>query len=151
VNCTNIVDYYGRRKVAYYQVKKCYNPLYASLKYDRLRLTAGETCTVVPYVIADADGVCDADIYVRADGREAARYHYSADCKKDAAVYFDDINLAVPACGALFFEITVQSQKSGFQNLIMLPVKAADGFVPLAPVKYYNDFYKHGKSFAARK
>lgn len=43
VNCTNLVDYYGGAKMVYYWTKKAYEPVHASLRYEKLNYVKGET------------------------------------------------------------------------------------------------------------
>lgn len=42
VSCTSVVDYYKVPKMAYYWMKKAYNPVHVSLKYDKLFYVPGE-------------------------------------------------------------------------------------------------------------
>lgn len=49
-SCTNLVDYYGETKTAYYQMKRAYEPRHISLDYRNLRLKAGETAAFPVYV-----------------------------------------------------------------------------------------------------
>ena len=37
VSCTSVVDYYGKPKTAYHQVKRAYAPLHVSMRHDRMR------------------------------------------------------------------------------------------------------------------
>ncbi len=43
ISCTNLVDYYGEKKAAYYWTRQAFAPLHASLDYRRLTFGTGET------------------------------------------------------------------------------------------------------------
>ncbi|MGC4111465.1 MAG: glycoside hydrolase family 2 TIM barrel-domain containing protein [Nocardioides sp.] len=42
ISCTNLVDYYGEKKMAYYWARKAFASLHASLDYRRLSFAVGE-------------------------------------------------------------------------------------------------------------
>lgn len=57
VSCTNLVDYYGEAKMAYYWVRKAYAPVTASMDYSRLSYLVGETFTAGIYVCCNSQPV----------------------------------------------------------------------------------------------
>jgi beta-mannosidase len=137
VSGTNTVDYYGNRKPVYYQVKRCYNPLYVSIAYDKLRYAAGERCKVRPYVISDSDGNVEVSVRVKAGGRTLDVVSMSLMCERERAVYFNLPEFSVPDSDAVFFEMRAESPSGVFENSVMLLVKGKDGFCGLKPVKRY--------------
>ncbi len=49
ISCTNLVDYYGECKMAYYWARKAYAPVSVSLRYDRLDYEMGKTQALTVY------------------------------------------------------------------------------------------------------
>lgn len=49
-SCTNLIDYYGELKSAYYQVKRVYEPCHISVDYRKLNWQTGETASLDIYV-----------------------------------------------------------------------------------------------------
>lgn len=56
VSCTNIWDYYGKPKAAYYAVQAAYRPVAPVLKYDTLFPKAGEAVILRPFICNDGEG-----------------------------------------------------------------------------------------------
>lgn len=57
VSCTNLVDYYGEPKMAYYWMKQAFAPLHASLDYRKLDYRTGEPFRQPLYVNACEVGI----------------------------------------------------------------------------------------------
>mgnify|MGYP002510187509 CR=1 FL=1 len=54
-SCTNLVDYYGETKAAYYQTRRAYEHRHVSMDYRSLSFSAGETCQFPLYVFNDGE------------------------------------------------------------------------------------------------
>ena len=55
VSGTNLEDYYGEKKLAYYFVRNAFRPLTASLRYDKLLFTSGENVPLQVTVLNDSE------------------------------------------------------------------------------------------------
>ncbi|MFD0714545.1 glycoside hydrolase family 2 TIM barrel-domain containing protein [Paenibacillus sp. GCM10027626] len=56
VSCTNLVDYYGEQKMAYYWTGKAFAPVHVSLDYHRLDYKPGEEIAAMIHVHGNASG-----------------------------------------------------------------------------------------------
>lgn len=54
-SCTNLVDYYGETKAAYYQTRRAYENRHVSMDYRSLSFSAGEMCQFPLYVSNDGE------------------------------------------------------------------------------------------------
>ncbi len=82
-SCTNLVDYYGETKTAYYQMKRAYEARHISLDYRTLCLKAGETAAFPVYVSNSLKAFrAIAAVYVR---NSAGQFLYEEKLSVDAA------------------------------------------------------------------
>jgi len=75
-DCTNLIDYFGRPKMAYYWVKKAFSDCQVSLKYDSI--SPEDKLEAILALNGDAvagDGYCSAAAYT-ADGKELFSKEY---------------------------------------------------------------------------
>jgi beta-mannosidase len=62
----DIVDYYGKEKLSYDFVKRCYNPLLPSIKFDKRRYNVGDLFEAEMYVVNDFyEKYSDVDYSIR--------------------------------------------------------------------------------------
>ncbi len=61
IQCSNLLEYYGGKKLALYFMQEAYSPVLASLKYHKLFYTAGETFQAEIHLINDYP---DADFQI---------------------------------------------------------------------------------------
>ncbi|BBH22313.1 hypothetical protein Back11_36580 [Paenibacillus baekrokdamisoli] len=90
VSCTNLVDYYGEAKMAYYWTKQAFAPLHVSLDYRTLNTVPGERFSQGVYLHAHEAG---HNVQITAEVMDSTGYlHHSA---KFAAVTVEDKALCV--------------------------------------------------------
>lgn len=53
MQCSNVLDYYGGKKLAYYAMKEAYTPVLASLRYERLFYRTGEEFRAELHLLSD--------------------------------------------------------------------------------------------------
>ncbi len=87
--CTNVVDYLGQPKPAYWWARRAYEPLHVSLKYDRLTWKPGEMWHAEVWAnnstAREVRAMWSAQM-VSLDGRVLARFGNGVDLLPDSAV-----------------------------------------------------------------
>ena len=53
MQCSNVLDYYGGKKLAYYAIQEAYGPVLASLRYDKLFYQPGEKFRAELHILSD--------------------------------------------------------------------------------------------------
>lgn len=134
-----VVDYYGKRKAAYYQIKNSYQNGYASAAYDKLVWKAGERLSVRPYAIAAQNGAFALDILVSCNQGTIADYRFSGEGKKDRATFTDEIFFTVPECDGIRFDFSLKSGNETYRSSIFLLVADKNGFASSEAVLRFNN------------
>ena len=142
VSNQSLIDYYGERKAAYYQIKKCFEKNYASLTYEKLVYAPGEKLSVLPYAISCADGKIELKVSVTGGGQTLAEQSFTARAVADAAVYFERLEFIAPASGAMWAELKLLTPEGTHTNRIMLLVSGRDGKADAACAAQYNAWLK---------
>ena len=110
VSCTNLVDYYGNPKFAYYFVRDAYKTFHVSLKHERLAYDKDDVMHAEVHVLDSGEGACGkAELGVRildADGNQVKALHTSLQTLSDRTVKALSFDLPVKNLGAYF---TVES------------------------------------------
>ena len=138
VSGTNLVDYYGRPKAAYYQVRRCFQSVYGSVTYDRLCYSEGEDCCVRPFFIPDTDGMTDWTVRITDGKNELAEQKGQFNGKAGYAFEAESITFKVPLTPGILIVINMSCGTKKAENKILLLVRDEQGFVPLDYVKQYN-------------
>ncbi|HZG56109.1 glycoside hydrolase family 2 protein, partial [Paenibacillus sp.] len=106
-SCTNLAEYYGEQKMAYYAMRSAYAPVHASLSYRRIDLASADEFQ--GEVSLHSNGVAAAVRAVRAtvygeDGREAFAFAFEAECAADRTTTIGVLRFPVSASlGGLVF------------------------------------------------
>jgi beta-mannosidase len=148
VSCTNLIDFYGQPKLAYFYVKAAYGAVCPSLRYDRLVYAPNTLFNGGVYIANDLpDGCFVCTVLVRTGN--TALYEHSGELyvESGSTGRFADFSLTVPAgvdgftvlltadCGALMQEkIEKQYQffvaENGSHVNRRLAVEAYDRMMP---------------------
>ena len=146
VSCTNLVDYYGNPKFAYYFVRDAYKTFHVSLKHERLAYDKDDVMHAEVHVLDSGEGACGkAELGVRildADGNQVKAQHTSLQTLSDRTVKALSFELPVKNLGAYFtVECTLDTQGKHDKNTYLLFVKE-DGR-PACAIRPVLDFMKN--------
>lgn len=146
VSCTNLVDYYGNPKFAYYFVRDAYKTFHVSLKHERLAYDKDDVMHAEVHVLDSGEGACGkAELGVRildADGNQVKALHTSLQTLSDRTVKALSFELPVKNLGAYFtVECTLDAQGKHDKNTYLLFVKE-DGR-PACAIRPVLDFMKN--------
>jgi beta-mannosidase len=97
VACTNLIEYYGTPKLAYYFVRDAYRNIAPSLKYVSLYYQAGQTFKADIYVLNDGSETTGKVISIlRDDSSRALMYQeYSTTLNANTATYIGPISFQI--------------------------------------------------------
>ncbi|WEK53114.1 MAG: glycoside hydrolase family 2 TIM barrel-domain containing protein [Candidatus Cohnella colombiensis] len=112
VSCTNLVDYYGEQKMAYYWVRQAYSPLHVSFDYRKLDYVPGENFTGRIYMHANTGqgtGIVEAQIY---DGAGKQLYCERVEVEWDdaQAVLVGNLAYRLPADASGIFVVRLEAR-----------------------------------------
>ena len=131
VSGTNLVDYYGTPKLAYYAVAQAFRPAYPNLAYDKWLFEPGEAAALRLFMTAEgeaADWVLTVSA-VAADGTALpAPEPVTVTVGGGRSVCAAKWVLTMPPSGAVTLELTAHSGGTEVKNRYILFVKNADGF-----------------------
>ncbi|MBQ4575458.1 MAG: hypothetical protein IJA85_09760 [Clostridia bacterium] len=101
--CTNLVDYYGTPKLAYYMAREALAPLHASIEYDRLTAKKGDSLHVTPYIHAPEAGL-SYKLTISIDGD----IHTFEGITSDTPLQLDTIGYTAPEKDAYRVTLTLE-------------------------------------------
>lgn len=145
VSCTNLVDYYGDPKFAYYFVRDAYQTFHISLKHDRFVYEKDDILHAEIHVLDSGNDPCGkAAIHVRildANENQVKAFQTDVQTLSDRTVKALAFEWPVKDLGAHFtVECTLDAQEKHDKNVYLLFVKV-DGQPPCA-VRPVLDFMK---------
>ena len=131
--CSNVLEYYGGRKLGYYATKDAYSSILTSLKYKKLFYAPGERFDAQIWLINDRQ---DADYSILCrilaeDGRELACSSFEGIAKEDVSFQVGSITAQLPEDLTGSFSIyleTVCGRSTSTKEYLML---MADLDIPL--------------------
>lgn len=150
-SCTNLIDYYGETKTAYYQVKRAYEPRHISLDYRSLTLKPGETVTFPVYVSnSGAAFAGTARVLVRnAQGKLLQELELTVQAEENRSTRTGEIIMCVPEEELLFITAVLET---GGQNVsantylfgtckgaVFAPLRKQKGSVELLDVRWTEE------------
>ena len=133
-SCTNLVEYYGGQKMAYYATRAAYAPVHASLLYRRIDVPVGGEFRAD--VFLHSNGVEARERRVRAtvyaeDGREALTFDFAGACDADRTTALGELRFPVDAAlGGLFFVALETEGVSREPNVYMFGTKEETPYAP---------------------
>ena len=124
--CTNIVDYNGNPKAAYYAVKQAYSEVNLNLKYDKLCYEPGEFFQSEVFLTSDIVGKFDCVVDVETcDGKK--QFSFVADISKSGtSMSVGKIEFIVPLNGCIKIKLTSKNGDKIYNNEILLLVRSGE-------------------------
>ena len=131
VSGTNLVDYYGQPKLAYYALKQAFRPAYPSLRYEKLLFAPGETAALQVFMTSElATDEWALTASVTGD-TGAALYEWPAMTVKvgdGRSIQAAACRIAMPRSGSVIVELTAQQGARSVRNRYILFVKDENGY-----------------------
>lgn len=140
-----LIDYYGKRKAAYFAVKRAFSKSYASVVYEKLVWRKGEICTMTPYVICGDSGAYTLNLEVACGGRALQSHRFRGRAEANRAIMLDALEVAVPNGEALELRFCLLSASGEFTNRILLLIADENGKAKLGEVKRHNASLRQDK------
>lgn len=118
IQCSNLIDFYGGKKLAYYTVRDAYASILTSLKYHKLFYKAGETFNGEIYIINDkktADYTIQYEI-VDQDENKLAYGEFTGVAHEDVSQKVGDVTFLIPEGFTGGFTIRIATQCGEFND-----------------------------------
>lgn len=132
--CTNLLDYYGETKPAYYAVKRAYAGRHISMPYRKLDYTAGEEF-VSPIWISNTEEKfsCRASAKVRrADGSTLYETDFCVDVYENEVKAIGELRFAVPEEEVFFVDLRLGADGAETdRNVYLFSTRKEHLFEPL--------------------
>lgn len=133
VQCSNVLEYYGGRKLGYFAIKEAYESVLASLKYKKLFYEAGEHYEAEIWLINDKK---DAEYQITysitaEDGRMLSDGHFEGIAKEDVSFKAGDIAFDLPDDLTGSFTVTIATQCGDFRAEKIYLMLIADLDIPI--------------------
>lgn len=99
LQCSNVLEYYGDKKLAYYFMREAYAPVLASLRYHKLFYEAGDRFEATLHLVNDrADAPYRVKCVIKTDkGSLLLEHTYSGIAPEDVSFEVGKISLSLPA------------------------------------------------------
>lgn len=138
--CTNIVDYYGQPKLAYYAVKKAFAPINLNFKYDKFYAEHGKDFLIEIFLTSDSCGKFDCTVEIFGDNKKISEYNYSCTInEKGKSVLLKKLIVKVEDFSVIKLTSNVRYLKEEIKNKTIIPVMK-DGKCDKQPIIDY--FYE---------
>ncbi len=104
-SCTNLIDYYGETKSAYYQVKRVYNNKHISMKYKKLNYKPNEEIKEKVYISnLDEAFLCNVEIIIRNSlGEILLKEFLSEQVNQNKSTCIGELKFKAPTNCEIFF------------------------------------------------
>lgn len=97
MQCSNVVDYYGGKKLGWYALRDAYAPVLVSLRYDKLFYRPGETFSASLYLLSDLpDGDYSISWEIAGEGSVLASGRFSGRAVEDESRMLGGLSAPVP-------------------------------------------------------
>lgn len=129
VSGTNLEDYYGGKKLAYYFVQDAYRPLTSSLRYDKLLWTPGENADFEATILNDS-AKFDGHVLVTAktwEGESLLMQEFSVSVPENQNLPFARFTITIPESSAISITITIHSEEASITSEYILFTASANG------------------------
>ena len=142
--CSNVLEYYGGRKLAYYAVKEAYAPVLASLKYKKLFYAPGEVFGAELWLINDRpDALYEIRCAVTAeDGRVLHQEVFTGTAPEDLSFRAGTIAVPIPQDLTGSFTVRLTTDCGGFHGEKEYLMLIADLDIPVEPTAMDRTLYK---------
>ena len=133
VQCSNVLEYYGGKKLAYYAIRDAYESVLTSLKYKKLFYDAGENFEAEIWLINDRP---DADYtisyrIVTEDGRELSAGQFTGTAREDISFKVGSISAQLPDDLTGSFSILLDTACGDFRDTKEYMMLIADLEIPI--------------------
>ena len=138
IQCSNVVDYYGGKKLAYYFLKDAYAKVLTSMRYYKLFYSPGETFEASLHIIndcVDAPYEVDCAVYTQS-GKLLYQNNFSGTACEDVSQIVGQLSIPLPADLTGGFRVvlhTVCGEFTGQKEYLLL---IADKNIPLEPTEH---------------
>lgn len=133
VQCSNVLEYYGGRKLAYYAVKDAYASVLTSLKYKKLFHTPGEAWEAEVWLIndrSDAEYTIEYTV-ITEDGRVLAEGGFNGMAQEDLSFKVGSIKAELPGDLTGSFSVSLNTRCGEFRDTKEYLMLMADLEIPL--------------------
>ena len=144
VSCTNVVDYYGEPKLAYYALQLAYRVVNPNLRYDKLLFAPGEEAVVQVWLSADLPpAVWALSARITADcGKTLAGWTGTVTAGDGLSAKAADLSFAMPAQGAATIELSACRGEEAYRNVYVLFVRNEQGFASREAALAYAQVFR---------
>jgi beta-mannosidase len=134
-SCTNLVDYFGEAKPAYYLVKKAYAPVHISLTYRKLDYETGELFSE-KITVHNSNGEFEGRIVCRVrnlDGSCVIQKEFLENFSSNCSIHAADIKFKIENVSEVFFiELQLFNEKQLLcENVYLFALKKEHLLEPL--------------------
>lgn len=130
VSCTNVVDYYGEPKLAYYALQIAFRRVNPSLRYEKLVYSPGENAAVQAWLSSDrpreAWTLCVKA--VTDEGMPLADWTGTVAVGDGLSALGAELSFAMPEKGAIHVRLTASRGEERYGNAYILYVQDENGF-----------------------
>ncbi len=159
VQCSNVLEYYGGKKLGYYAIKEAYESVLTSLKYKKLFYTADEKFESEIWLINDRK---DTDYTIEytansEDGKTLSSGTFEGCAREDVSFKIGDIAIDLPGDITGSFTVSIKTKCGEFEKKKMYLFLIADLDIPIELTeedkRKFEIFKKRGASnpFDAKK
>lgn len=145
ISCTNLVDYYGVPKLAYYFVKNAYKTFHVSLKYNKLIYSPGDIFSAELY-IHNENGVKNPSASVKViDSNHNCVFTKNIDNITESSLPQQVLSFEIPAdnLGKIFYvECNLFGTDTADKNVYMFFVASDEYADSDAVISFTKEFYK---------
>lgn len=133
VQCSNVLEYYGGKKLGYYAVKEAYDSVLASLKYKKLFYDAGERYEAEIWLINDRkDSNYEIDYTVTTeDGRTLSSGRLNGTAREDVSFKAGSIAFDLPDTITGSFTVHLSTTCGAYKSEKMYLMLIADLDIPI--------------------
>lgn len=147
IQCSNVLDYYGGKKLAYYFMRDAYQSVLTSLKYDQLFYQPNDIFKGEVYLINDNSDAEYSISYqvITTENKVLSEGSFKGIAKEDVSVKVGDINVTLPneITGGFIIRLsTVCGNFSDEKEYLML---IADKIIPVVLTDEDNLALQFGK------
>ncbi len=119
-SCTNLVDYFGEKKSAYYQVKRCFAPRRLTINYTTLSYPPGFAAHFPVYAL-NAEGDWNTTGFfevIGLDGTVCSQGEFAVSCGADHSERTGELVITIPDSPVFFLRLSYQD---GSKRIIQEP------------------------------
>ena len=144
-SCTSAVDYYGRKKAAYYAVKAAYGTVNPNLRYEKLIYSPGERAEFSLFVSSDLpERAFGCGCRVSAGDKVIFETETRAVCGEGKSAFAGSFQIEIPPADAMLFRLWAKTEDGEkYENSALLLIRRREQkYVALGPVYRYVAFLK---------